>query len=236
MMVNSISIIVPVYGRVSLLDACLGSCRASSYAPFEILVVDDGNAVPDSTLIAGIASRHGATVIRTEQNRGAAAARNSGAKAAHGDLLFFADADIVLAHDALQHLVEALCTRPAAAFAYGDYQLQRHLMRAQDFSVEQLKKQNYISTMSLIRRDAFAGFDETLRRFQDWDLWLSITDRGGQGVYVPRIIARISAAGSISAWIPSWVARHARWFLWIPRVRSYETARRVIQAKHKLVR
>ncbi|OGH68154.1 MAG: hypothetical protein A3C15_03595 [Candidatus Magasanikbacteria bacterium RIFCSPHIGHO2_02_FULL_50_9b] len=235
-MMNSISIIVPVYGRIALLDACLRSCNRSSGKPLEIIVVDDGNSASDSVIIARMATVYGARVIRSEQNQGAAAARNRGARVACGSLLFFADADIVLEEKALEQLSDALVAHPTAAFAYGDYLLEHHLMCAQNFSAEKLKQNNYISTMSLVRTSAFVGFDESLKRFQDWDLWLSITARGGQGIYVPNIIAHVTATGGMSAWIPSWIARHARWFLWISRVRSYEMARRIIQAKHKLVR
>jgi cellulose synthase/poly-beta-1,6-N-acetylglucosamine synthase-like glycosyltransferase len=56
-----------------------------------VLVVDDKS--PDGT--AALAERHGVRVIRHEENRGAAAARNSGAAAARGEILLFVDSDVV---------------------------------------------------------------------------------------------------------------------------------------------
>lgn len=52
-----------------------------------------------------------------------------------------------------------------------------------DFSAAALGRGNYISTMSLIRTEKFPGFDETLPRFQDWDLWLTMLRKGNTGVF-----------------------------------------------------
>lgn len=51
------------------------------------------------------------------------------------------------------------------------------------FDREELKKHNYISTMSLIRAEDFSGFDEKIKRLQDWDLWLTMIEQGKTGVY-----------------------------------------------------
>lgn len=52
-----------------------------------------------------------------------------------------------------------------------------------EFDAERLLQTNYISTMSLIRRVAFPGFDERIQRLQDWDLWLTMLGQGKTGVY-----------------------------------------------------
>ena len=54
-----------------------------------------------------------------------------------------------------------------------------------EFSVQALKYGNYVSTMSLMRRELFCGWDEKLKRLQDWSLWLTIVERGAKGILVP---------------------------------------------------
>lgn len=51
------------------------------------------------------------------------------------------------------------------------------------FDGELLKRGNYISTMSLICKDCLpeTPFDETLKRFQDWNLWLTLLGNGCVG-------------------------------------------------------
>jgi GT2 family glycosyltransferase len=86
-----ISFIVPAYNEEHELAATLSAIRAAASGtaqPYEIIVVDDAStdATPE------IALRAGAKVIAINR-RQIAAARNAGGRAAHGEYLFFIDAD-----------------------------------------------------------------------------------------------------------------------------------------------
>lgn len=230
----TVSVIVPVFKRVELLEECLVSFAASTRKPCEIIVVDDGNSPSDAARISDVCAKYSAKLVSLTKNSGAPAARNAGAKIATGDALFFADADISIKSDGLEALCRALENHEGASFAYGDFMFGKILMQAREFSVEALKKTNYISSMSLVRRVIFRPFDERLKRFQDWDLWLSLALRGASGVYVPQIIFTAQPGGSMSVWIPAIVIKYARVCMWVPRVRRYMTARAVILKKHSL--
>lgn len=230
----SISVIIPVFKRVELLEACLASFQNSTCKPLEIIVVDDGNDEVTGGKIHAIAEKYLAHYIRSDKNSGAPAARNRGARIAQGDALFFADADIEIAPDGLEALSRALEKNEHASFSYGDFNFGNVLMKAREFSVEALRKTNYISTMALVRRDVFRPFDERLKRFQDWDLWLSLAERGATGIYVPQTIFTATPGGSMSDWIPSIVIKYAPFFMWVPRVRKFISARKIILQKHSL--
>lgn len=229
-----VSIIIPIYKRVDLLDQCINSCKASTHPIFEFIIVDDGNSLEDKNKIAAIAAAHGATFISLEKNSGACVARNTGIDAASGDAYFFADADIILEKDAIEKMVEALEANPDAWYAFGDTNFGKRLLPAREYSAEELRKNNYIATMSLIRADKNARFDESLKRFQDWDFWLTIASRGGYGVYTHSLICTVTPNGTMSKWIPSFLIKNYRYFLWVPRVRAYIRAREVIIKKHGL--
>lgn len=230
----TVSMIIPVRGRTSLLERCLQSIAAQRTAPDECIIVDDANAAADALYIKKLAVQYGAQVIALPQRIGAAAARNRGAREARSDALYFCDADVALATDAVEKLQRALAERQDVSFAYGDHQLDHHLMRAQPFNMNVLHDHNYISTTSLVRASAFLGFDEQLMRFQDWDLWLRMGEAGHIGVYVPGINFYSVSGGTMSSWVPSFVVRNARWFMWWPTVRRYAQARAVIAKKHGL--
>ena len=86
-----LSFIVPAYNEERELAGTLEAIRHAAQSvseEYEIIVVDDAST--DAT--AEIAARCGARVVRIER-RQIAAARNAGAKAAQGDVLFFVDAD-----------------------------------------------------------------------------------------------------------------------------------------------
>jgi len=46
----------------------------------------------------------------------------------------------------------------------------------------------YIHTTSLIKKDYFPGFDENIKRFQDWDLWLTMLQSGHTGYFINQIL------------------------------------------------
>jgi glycosyltransferase involved in cell wall biosynthesis len=86
-----ISFIVPAYNEERELPGTLGTIRAaasSASEPFEIIVVDDAST--DATREIG--EQAGARVVSIHR-RHIAAARNAGARVAHGEYLFFVDAD-----------------------------------------------------------------------------------------------------------------------------------------------
>jgi GT2 family glycosyltransferase len=63
----------------------------------------------------------GAQVLRLTKRAGPAAARNYGARHARGDILFFVDADIVVAPGAVRRVAEAFEDNPGVAAVFGSY-------------------------------------------------------------------------------------------------------------------
>jgi glycosyltransferase involved in cell wall biosynthesis len=101
-----ISFIVPAHNEQACLGRTLEAIRASALAigqPSEMIVVDDAST--DAT--AEIARQHGATVIPVH-HRQIAATRNSGARAAHGERLFFVDADTTIQAHAIASALHQL--------------------------------------------------------------------------------------------------------------------------------
>jgi len=85
----------------------------------------------------------------------------------------------------LERMARALLLHPEAGYAYCDFKFGWHTFDLFDFDAERLKKGNYISTMSLLRRENCIGFDESLKRYQDWDLWKRLLEKGVKGIWVP---------------------------------------------------
>jgi glycosyltransferase involved in cell wall biosynthesis len=122
--------------------------------------------------------------------------RNDGFKKSTQPFVFFCDDDILLPATYIVSLYNTLFKNPDVSFAYTGYvgivlHPESHPMHGNfsiphvPFNAQQLMRGNYISTMSLVRRDVFPMFDENLKRLQDWDLWLTIVKNGGKGILVP---------------------------------------------------
>jgi len=101
-----LSFIIPAHNEEQYIGNCVSCVAASARAleqPFKVIVVDDASA--DRT--AAIAANHGATVVKVAR-RQIAAARNAGARAARGELLFFIDADTFANPRAVRACLQAL--------------------------------------------------------------------------------------------------------------------------------
>ena len=101
-----ISFIVPAHNEEVWIGRCVSAIRSgleSLAEPYEIIVADDASS--DAT--ASIARQQGAQVIRVE-HRQISAARNAGARQAHGDILFFVDADTLVNAPAIQSALRSV--------------------------------------------------------------------------------------------------------------------------------
>src|SRR5688572_20256314 len=101
-----ISFVVPAHNEQTCLPATLTAIHNSARAcnqEYEIIVVDDASM--DAT--AEIASAHQALVVSVN-HRQIAATRNSGARAATGERIFFVDADTLINTRTLQKALQAM--------------------------------------------------------------------------------------------------------------------------------
>lgn len=118
-----------------------------------------------------------------EKKEGAPVCRNRGFDKSKGAFVLFSDNDLLWDKDAISILYKTLIENPKVAYSYGSYTLDGKLIGQKEFSSHDLWKWNYISTMSLIRREDFPRFDESLKKFQDWDLWLTLLGKGKEGKF-----------------------------------------------------
>jgi hypothetical protein len=104
--VPRISVIIPTYNDAAILRDALARLTDQTLPPdaYEIIVVDDGStdATPEVVRTAGggpVRMR----VVRFDANRGRAAARNAGIRAAEAPLVVFVDSDILVRRRFLHH-------------------------------------------------------------------------------------------------------------------------------------
>ena len=202
----AISVIVPAFDAAAYLPRCLQAVFAADRF-YECVVVDDGSN-DDS---ASIAARAGARVVRVcEGPLGPAHARNRGAEAARGNILFFVDADIVLAPGALQRVATLFQERTDVAAVFGSYDSRpaaqgiiscyRNLLHHYVHQNGNREASTFWAGCGAIRRSVFekvGGFDE--QRFsrpsiEDIELgyrlrragYRILLDKGLQGTHLKR--------------------------------------------------
>ena len=231
-----ISVIIPTYQHAQTLGYCLHSLFAQTRKPDEVIVVDDGST--DET--KNVLSEFGEKVrYFFQENKGAPSARNAGARHATGNYLLFCDADVITDPSMLQKMERILEIHPEVTYVYCGMRFGHKRFQSRPFDPSELRRQNYIHTTSLIRANAFPQFDESLKRFQDWDLWLTLLEKGKIGIELQEelfTVRTVPGRNGISQWMPSFFYR-IPWSLlgWKPAsVRTYDQAREVIRLKHHL--
>ena len=229
-----ISIIIPTYQHGDSLKECLDAIYAQSYTDFEVIVVNDGSTDNTANLLKEYKNPINAIY---QENSGANSARNRGYREAKGEYLLFCDADLIANPEMLVKMKNALKNTPEAAYSYCDFMWGIKAFKLFPFSAEELKTKNYIHTTSLIRRELFPGFDESVERLQDWDLWLTMMESGRIGTYIPEILFTVKPRKSgMSGWLPS-VAYKIPWKklgIKIKRLETFREAEEIIRKKHSL--
>jgi len=92
-----ISIVIPNHNGAATIAKCLEAAFASDYSLFEVVVVDDCSTDASVEII----KKFPCQLIQLEEHGGVSKARNTGARASSGELVFFTDNDCLLQKDAL---------------------------------------------------------------------------------------------------------------------------------------
>jgi GT2 family glycosyltransferase len=113
----TVTVVVPVYNGGSDFGRCMAALAGATPPPDEIVVVADG----ESDGSWRMAQATNAKIINVSVPGGPAKARNLGARQAKGDILFFVDADVAVAPDAIGQIKTAFQYGPDLAALFGSY-------------------------------------------------------------------------------------------------------------------
>ena len=113
------SFIVPVYNRPDEVDELLDSLTRQTLTGFEVIVVEDGSAVPCAEVCRKYADRLDLHYF-DKPNSGPGQSRNYGVERALGEYVIILDSDVVLPEDYLQAVDDELRRSPADAFGGPD--------------------------------------------------------------------------------------------------------------------
>ena len=102
-----ISIIVPVYNGETYLARCLDSLLDQTYAPIEILVVNDGSQDRTAEILSQY-EQYPQIKVFYQENKGLSGARNLGLKHFEGDFVCFVDSDDYVTPTYCEELYKAL--------------------------------------------------------------------------------------------------------------------------------
>lgn len=189
-----VSVVVPTYRRLPLLRRCLEPLLAQHGLPatdYEVIVVDDGHEDEVRDFVRRLAAERGAPALRylrSAPGRGPAVARNTGWRAAQGEVVAFTDDDTIPDPVWVAAGEAALRAHPDWSAASGtvDVPLPDPSRPPSDHELMTLglARAEFVTANAFVRRTALeriGGFDERFRRAwrEDSDLQFRLMQQAG---------------------------------------------------------
>ncbi len=185
-----VSVIIPTFNRPEMLIEAIDSILTQSFDDFEIIVVNDAGELVENKIVDRD-DRNRIVYIRHNNNRGLAAARNTGLLLAKGEYISYLDDDDIFLPNHLELLVSELQkgeVKVVYSDAYRAFQvkegdsykiLRRDIPYSIDFDRDFLLKHNiapvncFMHVKECVERSGF--FDEELSVYEDWDFWIRLS-------------------------------------------------------------
>ena len=201
-----VSIVIPAYNVAPFIGETLTTVFAQTFTDFEVIIVNDGS--PDTEEFERALQPYIDRISYLKQeNRGASAARNTGVRAARGELIAFLDADDLWSPNYLEEQLKFIreygCDLACAdAMIFGvsadagrSYMDSLMAAAPPEGRVTFLElvnaERSLITSGVVVRRDLVLEvglFDEALRNAQDFDLWLRLARHGARLAYHRKVL------------------------------------------------
>jgi glycosyltransferase involved in cell wall biosynthesis len=212
--IPTVSVIIPAYCVTQYIADAVQSVVTQTFRDFEIIVVNDG--CPDTRGLDEELQPYSANIVYIKKpNGGLASARNAGLRVARAPLVAFLDADDIWEPDYLQIQISILQHDPTIdvvypnAVSFGESSRSGCLWMDSCPSFGDVTFTSLVSSQCSVLYSVTAraeiisrvgGFDERLRRCEDFDLWLRIAKAGGRFAYHTRPLVRYRRRdGSLSS-------------------------------------
>lgn len=203
---KQISVVIPTYNYGRFLREAIDSVLAQTYAPLEILVVDDGSTDDTEQIVASYGER--VRYIR-QRNAGVGAARNNGIAQARGEYVAFLDSDDLWLPEKLAKEIARFEADPELGLVYSGAErfdqsgtLDVSLDGIEGWIAPELLRleRSVISSGSSILipkrvAEEVGGFNADLPPSEDWDFCYRLALRYRVG-FVPEVLVRYRQHGS----------------------------------------
>jgi glycosyltransferase involved in cell wall biosynthesis/GT2 family glycosyltransferase len=196
-----VSIIIPAYDAAETLAEALQSLLAQTHQRWEAIVVDDGSTDRTAEVAARFKARDSRIRFVQQSNGGPGSARNRGIAEARHAWLLFLDADDWIAPVHLARLTAELQSNPeldailcgyARVAADGTCVPDKYEPPGGDMFPVLARRAAFAVHACLVRKalvEEVGGFDNSLQKSEDWDLWQRIARMGARFGAIREVLA-----------------------------------------------
>lgn len=195
-----VSIITPTYNCEHFISETIISVVNQTYKSWEMLIVDDCSTDNTFKLIADWAERDSRIkIFQLDKNSGSGPARNLAIQKANGEIIAFLDGDDIWHQDKLNKHVRFMIDNDASfshtSYGYmssnGTVSSKELIVSDRAISYKDLLKRTEISCLTAMYNSKKIGkyYMPSIRRKQDYALWLSILKDGHKALPCNEVLA-----------------------------------------------
>ncbi|WP_170975387.1 glycosyltransferase [Martelella alba] len=190
-----VSVYIPTHNRSKLLERALLSVLNQDYEYLEILICDDGSSDNTHSLVENYKKKYQNIIyLKNDQPKGACAARNLGIFAAKGIYITGLDDDDEFVNNRISTFVdffekntyEFICS--GITFKNGNHSKSGY-DQEKVILLDDLLYENIVGSQVFTKREnlvSIGGFDESFKAWQDYDAWLRLCVKCGNGYNIGR--------------------------------------------------
>ena len=178
-----VSIVMPAYNSEKFIKKSIDSIKNQTYNYWELLITDDNSTDKTVNIINSYVEKDKRIkLFQLKKNSGAGIARNNSISKSSGRFISFCDSDDQWKPEKLEKQVNFLINNKLK-FTFSSYDVHnengvfiKEVPALEDISYNILLRNNYIGCLTAVYDKEALGimFMPTLRKRQDWLLWLNI--------------------------------------------------------------
>jgi len=187
-----ISVITPIHNREKYIRETLECLQKCNYKNWECIVMDDDSTDNSAMIIKEMARTDSRIKYFHQPKSPIPVTKNNAVAHSSGKYILPLDSDDLIAPEYMAEAVEILENNPSVKLVYcsgvffGD---KKGKWKLPAYNFRQLLLKNCIHNTAVFRRTDFdnaGGYDPNIITSEDWDLWISLLEKGGEVYFIDK--------------------------------------------------
>lgn len=203
-----VSVIIPCFNHEKFIQDCIQSVLDQTYQNIELIIIDDGSHDDSIKKIQEMLQICKQRFVRFEfryrLNKGLSATLNEGLEWCEGEYLAPFGSDDIMKAENIEKKIDFLSKRKKIGTygVFSGYELIDQYSHIKNISKNSYKEYSFneilmhqfelpapTALLNLKKVREVGGYDANLK-IEDWFMWLKLTEKGGQLVYIDKVLCQ----------------------------------------------